>query len=75
MRAFVSAAYVVHLFYFFGGELLETKPKVTEKKIGNTTYVVSSYGSDIPRAVIKNKLIKIIEHSAACQDRKKPKSG
>ncbi len=54
---------------------METKPKVTEKKIGNTTYVVSYYGSDIPRAVIKNKLIKIIERSAACQDRKKPKSG
>ncbi len=54
---------------------MKTKPEVTEKKIGNTTYVVSSYGSDIPGAVIKKKLIKIIERSAACQDRKKPKSG
>ena len=54
---------------------MEEKPKVTEKKIGNTTYVVSSFGSDIPRTVIKNKLIKIIERSAACQDRKNQKGG
>lgn len=39
---------------------MDEKPKVTEKKIGNTTYIVSSYGSEIPRAVIKNKLKKLL---------------
>lgn len=73
MSVFVSTAYVVHLF--FRGDFLEEKPKVTEKKIGNTTYIVSSYGLEIPQAVIKNKLIKIIEQSAARQERKTQKNG
>lgn len=60
---------------FFRGDFLEEKPKVTEKKIGNTTYIVSSYGSEIPKAVIKNKLIKIIKESAAFQNSNVQKHG
>ena len=54
---------------------MDEKPKVTEKKIGNTTYIVSSYGSEIPKAVIKNKLIKIIKESAAFQNSNVNKHG
>lgn len=54
---------------------MDEKPKVTEKKIGNTTYIVSSYGSEIPKAVIKNKLIKMIKDAAAFQDSNVQKHG
>lgn len=38
---------------------------VIERKLGNTTYIVSSYGEDISRTVIKEKLFKLIEARAA----------
>lgn len=38
---------------------------VTERKIGGTTYIVSSYGEKISRTVIKNKLLRLIEARAA----------
>lgn len=47
---------------------MENTPRpdsVTERKIGGTTYIVSSYGEKISRTVIKKKLLRLIEARAA----------
>lgn len=47
---------------------MENNPRpdsVTERKLGGTTYIVSSYGEEISGTVIKEKMLKLIEARAA----------
>lgn len=47
---------------------MENNPRpdsVTERKLGGTTYIVSSYGEKISGTVIKEKMLKLIEARAA----------